>query len=426
MKCGIISVQESAQLKGMVCMGRGRIGSVVAALLMAKAGASPIEVLAPKPDAIYGWGRQSPTIRLEVRAHLTEPAERVFITAIIANARGELIQRVSLRDDGKYGDAAANDRVFTGAFTPTTAELHQLRFKMEWVREGKPARAYSPFQAFEVVRAPYARFLNKLDQDGASVGATTRQPVALLIGDSEARYTGALDNLTLEARAEPAAVVELPKSLAPQSSILYKFQKPDKYTLYVNAVLTYKGQRIATEADSMTVHYARPNIGWFIGGVLALLLALLLPGKRIPLYTHEMQAINPKLGTRHPVEVSGEQLVRIGSRDADHPLPGYTGDAIVLQAHAGEPQVRLIEGDLTPAWGFGDPLSPGDALTPGEKYRLSNGIILEYIEAYESGARHTNPLLPNTPLKAIALFVAVALVAYYAYQHYQLQQLAQL
>jgi uncharacterized membrane protein YebE (DUF533 family) len=34
--------------------------------------------------------------------------------------------------------------------------------------------------------------------------------------------------------------------------------------------------------------------------------------------------------------------------------------------------------------------------------------------------------LPNTPLKAIALFVGVALVAYYAYQHYQLQQLAQL
>jgi hypothetical protein len=350
----------------------------------------------------------------------------VFITAIIANARGELIQRVSLRDDGKYGDAAANDRVFTGAFTPTTAESHQLRFKMEWERNGSPARAYSPFQAFEVVRAPYARFLHKLDQDEPRVGATTRQPVALLIGDSEARYTGALDNLTLQARAEPAATVELPKSLVPQSSILYRFQKPGKYTLYVNAMLTYKGQRIATEADSMTVHYARPNIGWFIGGVFALLLAFLLPGKRIPLYTHEMQAINPKLGTRCSVEVSGEQPVRIGSRDADHPLPGYTGDAIVLQAHAGEPQVRLIEGDLTPALGFGDPLNPGDALTPGEKYRLSNGVILEYIEAYENGARHTKRFLPNTPPKMIALFVGVTLVAYYAYQHYQLQQLAQL
>ena len=407
-------------------MGRGRISSVVAALLMAKAGASPIEVLAPKPDAIYGWGRQSPTIRLEARARLTEPAERVFITAIIANARGELVQRVSLRDDGKYGDAAANDRVFTGAFTPTTAELHQLRFKMEWEREGKPARAYSPFQAFEVVRAPYARFLNKLDQDGASVGATTRQPVALLIGDSEARYTGALDNLTLEARAEPAAAVELPKSLAPQSSILYKFHKPSKYTLYVNAVLTYKGQRIATEADSMTVQYSRPSDWWLFGAGIAFIVAVLLPSKRIPLYTHEMRAVDPKLGTRCSVEVSGEQPVRIGSRDADHPLPGYTGDAIVLQARAGEPQVRLKEGSLTPALGFGDPLSPGDALTPGEKYRLSNGVILEYIEAYESGARYTSRFLPKTPLKMIALFVGVALVAYYAYQHYQLQQLAQL
>lgn len=407
-------------------MGRGRISSVVAALLVAKAGASPIEVLAPPPEAIYGWGRQAPTIRLEVRARPAEPAERVFITAIIANARGELIQRVSLRDDGKYGDAAANDRVFTGAFTPTTAESHQLRFKMEWERNGSPARAYSPFQAFEVVRAPYARFLHKLDQDEPRVGATTRQPVALLIGDSEARYTGALDNLTLQARAEPAATVELPKSLVPQSSILYSFQKPGKYTLYVNAMLTYKGQRIATEADSMTVHYARPNIGWFIGGVFALLLAFLLPGKRIPLYTHEIQAINPKLGTRCSVEVSGEQPVRIGSRDADHPLPGYTGSAVVLQARAGEARVRLLEGSLEPAFGAGEPINAGDTLTPGEKYRLSNGVVLEYIEAYENGARHTKRFLPNTPPKAIVLFVGFALVAYYLYQSYQLQQLAQL
>jgi hypothetical protein len=407
-------------------MGRGRISSVVAALLVAKAGASPIEVLAPPPEAIYGWGRQAPTIRLEVRARPAEPAERVFITAIIANARGELIQRVSLRDDGKYGDAAANDRVFTGAFTPTTAESHQLRFKMEWERNGSPARAYSPFQAFEVVRAPYARFLHKLDQDEPRVGATTRQPVALLIGDSEARYTGALDNLTLQARAEPAATVELPKSLVPQSSILYRFQKPGKYTLYVNAMLTYKGQRIATEPDQMTVVYSHPSFWWLFGAGIAFTLAVLLPSKRIPLYIHDLQATDSKLGTRYSVEVRGEDTASIGPPDADHPLPNYTGSAVVLQARAGEARVRLLEGSLEPAFGAGEPINAGDTLTPGEKYRLSNGVVLEYIEAYENGARHTKRFLPNTPPKAIVLFVGFALVAYYLYQSYQLQQLAQL
>jgi hypothetical protein len=406
-------------------MGRGRISSVVAALLVAKAGASPIEVLAPPPEAIYGWGRQAPTIRLEVRARPAEPAERVFITAIIANARGELIQRVSLRDDGKYGDAAANDRVFTGAFTPTTAELHQLRFKMEWEREGKPARAYSPFQAFEVVRAPYARFLHKLDQDEPRVGATTRQPVALLIGDSEARYTGALDNLTLQARAEPAATVELPKSLVPQSSILYRFQKPGKYTLYVNAMLTYKGQRIATEADSMTVHYAPQLLDGSSEGYSRCYLPFCFQQAH-PLSTrtktgYKPQARHALLGRGERRTASANRFPRRGSSPA-----GYTGSAVVLQARAGEPQVRLIEGDLTPALGFGDPLNPGDALTPGEKYRLSNGVVLEYIEAYENGARHTKRFLPNTPPKAIVLFVGFALVAYYLYQSYQLQQLAQL
>ncbi|MEJ5383425.1 MAG: choice-of-anchor X domain-containing protein [Fimbriimonadales bacterium] len=364
-------------------------------------------------------------VRLEVQARLQEPVARVFITAIIYNARDELIQRVSLRDDGKYGDTVAGDRVFTGTYTPASAELHRLRFKMEWEQGRAPQSYYSPFQQFEVIRVPYARFLNKLEQDGVRVGAVARQPVALVIGDAESRYTGATENLALEARCEPAAQVELPSSLAPQSSVAYRFSKPGTYTLYVNTALTYKGQRITTEPDQMMVQYLLPNIGWAVVGGLALIIGLLIPGKRIPLYTHELCLINPSYNTRNSISLDSDARTTIGAADSDYPLTNYTDAPVVLQARAGQKQVYLVEGELRNLLD-NEPLPAGSTLVEGEKYRLANGFMLEYKEATYQGDRHTNRFLPNTPLKAFLVGGGAVLLAWYGYQYYQLQQLAQL
>ncbi|MCS7300310.1 MAG: hypothetical protein NZ556_01970, partial [Fimbriimonadales bacterium] len=115
-----------------------------------------VEPVSPKPAQIFGWGRQAPAIRLEARALSSQPASRVFVSAIITDAQGNTIDRVPLYDDGTHGDAQAGDLLFTERYTPRQEGILQVRFKAEWERDGKRLTRFSEPLSFEVVRAPYA------------------------------------------------------------------------------------------------------------------------------------------------------------------------------------------------------------------------------------------------------------------------------
>jgi len=395
-------------------------------LVNAQGEENPIEVIAPRPSAVYGWGRQAPTVQLKVRARFAEPTRRVFVTAILYSHRGELIQRVPLRDDGQFGDAVADDRVFVGEYIPHAPQIYRIRFKMEWQYNGISKQHYSPFHSFEVVRVPYARFRDKLKQSQAHVGAATRQTVVLLIGDSEKRYTGSMDGIVIQAYAEPKAHVELSEPPAPENSITYRFEKPGHYTLYVRTVLNYKGQQIATEPDMMSVAYTQPSRWLLYAPLIALLAFILLPPRQIPLYRHFLSLRDRRLDLTYEVEVAGDESISIGPQGSDHPILGYEGEAIELQARPGEDRVFLIAGELRNATGTQEVVPLNSPLMPEQEYLIGNIAVLEYKEVLRNGSKRGSRLMPNTVLKMLALAVALLVAALYFYQQHQLQQLAQL
>lgn len=264
-----------------------------------------VEPVSPKPAQIFGWGRQAPAIRLEARALSSQPASRVFVSAIITDAQGNTIDRVPLYDDGTHGDAQAGDLLFAERYTPRQEGILQVRFKAEWERDGKRLTRFSEPLSFEVVRAPYARFVNK-PAEPPSVGSTAKVQVALSIGNDEP-YKGALEHITLRATSTPSGTAETPQSLTSQPTVRYRFEKPGKHQLTVQAVMTYKGQPIATEADTLTVIYNTPP-AWllWLGGILGFAGLFLLPGKRIPVYEHtlQLQLRSPTHTTHHTVILS--------------------------------------------------------------------------------------------------------------------------
>jgi hypothetical protein len=373
-----------------------------------------VEPVAPKVGQIYGWGRQAPTVRLEARVILSQPAERVFVSAIIADAQGNTVDRVALYDDGTHGDAQAGDLLFTELYTPRSEGILQVRFKAESERDGKRFSRFSKPYHFEVVRAPYARFVNKLAAERPRVGPTTNTEIVLLIGDEE-RYNGSLDAIALQASCTPNGTVEIPQKLAPQTTIRYRFEKPGEHQLRVQAVMTYKGQTIATEPDTLTVVYNTPSAWLLWAGIGVILLGLfVLPGKRVPVYEHEFQLVNPTYGTRNTHLLS-----------AHEPPLELEGGSLVLEYVKGSPQVKLAQGTLTTP--SGETLEAGALLIPGEQYRTPSGHTIHFRETIPQGETAVAwRCVPNTLWKLLALVIGIALVVYYFFLGYQLAQLTNL
>lgn len=373
-----------------------------------------VEPLSPKPDQIFGWGRQAPTVRLEARAVSSQPADRVFITAMIADAQGKTIDRVPLYDDGTHGDAQAGDLVFTEFYTPRAEGIFQVRFKAEWERNGKRHTRFSEVRPFEIVRAPYVRLEKKLAEERRSVGSTANVQAVLLIGNDE-HYKGALEAITLRATCAPSGVAELPQKLTTQPTVRYRFEKPGEHQLTVQAVMTYKGQPIATEPDTLTVVYNTPP-QWLLwmGGIAVLLGLFVLPGKRVPVYEHYFQLQNSTYGTSNSRTLTAED-----------PQLALENGTIMLEYVKGSPQVKLARGTLTASGE--EKLEVGALLNAGEQYRTPSGNILKFCEATPMGTQAVTPrIVPNTLWKIIALIVGSAFIVYYLILQNQLAQLTHL
>lgn len=372
-----------------------------------------MEPLSPNSAQIFGWGRQAPTVRLEARAVSSQPAERVFISAIIADAQGRTIDRVSLYDDGTHGDSQAGDMVFTELYTPRSEGVLQVRFKAEWERGGKRLTRFSQSRTFEIVRAPYVRFTNKLAEERPSVGSVTSAQTVLLIGNDE-HYKGPLESITLRATCTPSGTAEPPQKLTVQPTVRYRFEKPGEHQLTVQAVMTYKGQQIATEPDTLTVIYNTPPQGLLWAAGIAIIIGLfILPGKRIPVYKHQFLLRNPKYKTQDDLYLAAN----------DQPLEIEKG--VTLEYVKGEPEVKLAEGTLTTL--SGGELEKGKPLNAGEKYRTPSGKILEFCDTTIDKQKEVAlRIVPNTPWKIIALTVGGGLIAYYYILQNQLAQLTNL
>ncbi|MDM7460186.1 MAG: hypothetical protein P3X24_000815 [bacterium] len=372
-----------------------------------------VEPISPRPAQIFGWGRQSPAVRLEARAVLSAPANRVFISAIISDAKGTVIDRVPLYDDGTHGDTQAADLLFTEIYTPRREGVFQVRFKIEWERDGQRRTRFSEPRAFEVVRVPYARFVSKLAQERLSVGSVVDTQVALLVGNDDP-YRGSLDAVTLRVASYPASVAEPPKTLTTRPTVRYQFDQPGEYQLSVQALTTYKGQQIATEPDTLTVVYNCASLMWLVWGIAAMLAGLLLPSKKTPVYEHEFVEEDRQYGTRRTLTIT----------DSD-PSCEIRSDSIKLEYIQGSEQVLLASGTLTTA--DGETLTAGERLSPSEQYRLPSGKTLKFTEAYPIGSQSLAPRwVPNTFPKLILVAVGVGLSVWYFVLQNRLTQLTNL
>ncbi|OYT75602.1 MAG: hypothetical protein CFK49_02195 [Armatimonadetes bacterium JP3_11] len=368
-----------------------------------------VEIVAPQPAQIFGWGRQAPSVRLEARAVSSQPAQRVFLSAIITDAQGKTVDRVPLYDDGTHSDSHAGDLSFTALYTPRTEGIFQVRFKAEWERNSQRVARFSEARSFEVVRAPYARFVDKLAEERPSVGASVSMSVALLTGNDEP-YKGSLESITLQASSNPNGSVEIPQSLTSQPKIRYQFAHPGEYRLTVQAVMNYKGQQIVTEPDTMTVIYNTPP--WWLWGLgfLLLVVGILINGKHIPVYEHEFSEQDPNTGIQNTLHLW-----------ASEPRLELENGQVVLEYVPGSRQVKLAQGKLSTMGE--EPVERGVLLNEGERYRTPSGKILQFRETIERGAQPvTSRWVPNTFPKILTVLAGILLIVYYFYLKNQIAQ----
>jgi len=368
-----------------------------------------VEPVSPQPAQIFGWGRQAPPVRLEARAASSQPAQRVFVSAIITDSQGKTIDRVPLYDDGTHGDSQAGDLRFTELYTPRTEGIFQVRFKAEWERNSQRVARFSEARAFEVVRAPYARFVDKLAEERPSVGTSVSMSVALLTGNDEP-YKGSLESITLQASSDPNGSVEIPQSLTSQPKIRYQFAHPGEYRLTVQAVMNYKGQQIVTEPDTTTVIYNTPPWWPLVLGCFLLAVGMFLPGKRITIYEHELSVQDPNTGTQNTFHLS-----------ASDPSLELENGQVVLEYIHGSPKVKLAQGTLSTVGG--EPIEPGALLHASERCRTPSGKILQFRETIQTGTQQVNSRwVPNTLPKILTVLAGSLLLLYYFYLSNQMAQ----
>lgn len=319
-----------------------------------------------------------------------------------------------LYDDGTHGDKRTGDLVFTEVYTPRFEGVFQVRFKAEWERDGERFTRFSEVRPFEVVYAPYARFVNKHEAERPSVGSAVNAEVVLLFGD-EKRYSGSLENISIQASCTPSGNAELPENLTPQTTVRYLFEKPGEHQLRVQALMTYKGQPIATEPDTLTVVYNHaPAWLFWLGGLLVFLALVVLPSKRVPIYEHQFQVVNPTYGTQTSLTLT-----------ANEPSLEIPGVAVTLDYVKGSEQVKLASGVLT--LDSGERLEAGALLNAGEQYRTDSGQILQFCESMPKGEESVAPcFVPNTLPKVFWLLVGIVVIIWYFVLQHQLGQLANL
>ncbi|MCX7993507.1 MAG: hypothetical protein N2651_07535, partial [Fimbriimonadales bacterium] len=185
--------------------------------------------------------------------------------------------------------------------------------------------------------------------------------------------------------------------------------------LTVQAVMTYKGQPIATEADTLTVIYNIPP-AWlrWLGGLFCLAGLVVLPSKRIPVYQHTLQLQNPTYGTRNTYTLSPQE-----------PQLTIENRSVVLEYMKGSKQVQLVEGTLLTL--DGRTLEGGSLLRAGEQYRTLSGNILTFCETENKGKQAIAPrFVPNTVPKILLVLVGLALISYHWFLKHQLGQLTNL
>lgn len=373
------------------------------------------EVVSPQSQQVYAWGKEEPSVRIEVRATPSSPIVRHFVTANILTTTGRLVERVSLYDDGTHTDKVAGDGVFTSIYTLREKGTFQIKARLQQTdsASGTSHEKWSEPVVFSVEQVPYVDITSP--SHDARVASVTKVSASLLIGSQQQLYHAAGEDVRVRCWAEPEAKAIVPEKPSGSFSTRIEFPRPGRYRLLMAAQTLRNGQWIESEPDSVWVNVVSPPMWPFWMGAMLIGVALLLPPKQVWLYRHTLE-IHAKNGSVHKVEIHPQKLKdvneTVGGAGCSKQVPGAQGTLFTLTAKPGEKFLRVQVGD---EWQDIRPHPCSIAFQAGD--------WAVYYRECKAAGKVRLPLWTLTIPKAIVIFMAIMALLYGAWIYWRFAQM---
>ena len=359
------------------------------------------EIISPRHGDVYAWGRVAPTIRIEVRAAPSSATVRHYVTANVFAQDGRLIDRVPLYDDGTHNDTVTNDGTFISTYIPSEPGIFQVKARLEQQDTLLRSRSekWSDTVTFSVEQVPYVQIV--WPKPNSRVTSHSKLSCMLLVGSEKRTYAPTRDEVRVRCWSEPAASIVVPEKPSSEFSVRIEFPRPGKYQLFVSAQTLRNGRWIESEPYNMWVNVTTVSWRWFYLSALLLLLALLVPGKKVTLYRHELRIVTP----------DGEQKVEIKPNKLASVSYDIPGAKIQLVAQPGQ---RL----LNVAGGHGEHIP--DTVKEGETLSLPGGYKVYYTSCRIAGSIRVPRYKISTRLKRNLIIASAVLliIQIWTYWHF--------
>lgn len=290
--------------------------------------------LSPADNAVIGWGRSTPAIQITAALQSDkQPAlqPRQYMTAILKDGKGKLVDRVSLYDDGSHSDQKAGDGIFTAVYYPSAPGNFLLQARAQWQDGGRSREAWSKDSEFKVEYVPYPHIV--YPEPGGQVGMSAKLRARLLLNGKPYEE----EDSSLKAKAWTVASgnaggeVQSADTVTRRGSLLetpIQFSERGKHTVQVTITVNRGGMTLQSEPATCEVDVATPPMNLLWLGV-ALLIVYLIPQKPgVSLYTHKLEVRDRDTGRWTSIEVKPDALEivkhTIGGEGADSVIEGLS------------------------------------------------------------------------------------------------------
>lgn len=361
---------------------------------------------------MYAWGRNAPTVPLEVRVPLPSDAS-LYVTMNVFTLSGSLVERVSLRDDGQYDDQTAGDGIFTGQFIPKEEGEFQVRARL-YAKE-KAAERWSEVARFVVERVPYAD-ITAPDPD-ATTGTRFRLRAVLVIGPAQQPYTPAQDRVRVVCWTQPPTKTTTAEVSASRITVPLDLIRPGRYRVMISAQTYRRGQWIDTEPDSLWLNAVVPPRWPFVVAAVLFLVSWLLPSAEVKVYKHSLR-IRRANGQVRDIEIPPQRLSEVsktvGGAGCDIVLENVQGQLFRLISRPGEQYIYIqLDNADSPKR-----LSPN----PNVVAQKVQGEEVYYLRSKPEG-RVRLPFWKLTRLKKGVLILSVLLLCYAVWSYWRFTQM---
>lgn len=305
------------------------------------------EVILPQEQQVHAWGRSAPAIRLEARIPPSERAAQYFVTVNITTPSGQLVRRVPLRDDGKYGDQTAGDGIFSGTYTAEERGEFQARARL--TAQGVDGERWSEVVRFAVEQVPYVDIT--APDPNAKTGTRVKVKAALLFGPEQQPYTPTQERVRVLCWTHPETKTTTTDVSTGDLSVPLEFPRPGRYRVMMSAQTFRQGQWIDSAPDSVWLNVVLPPRWPFLLAAGLFIATWLLPRKQTTVYRHIVE-IRSSSGDLQRVQVTPKGLSpvsqTVGGEGCDTVLKGVSGKLFTLLSNPGDPNLYVQMGDGQP------------------------------------------------------------------------------